>query len=283
MTTATRRRPATRSIELDRALESLPLFRLSDSSDDAPISYSLESGARWRVIPLAGDRLPGTFDQDVYVEIFRRFHDAGAPDDGIVAFTLHDFLRSMGRRVDGRTYQQLRGALARLQRTHLESAGAYLDATTGTAHETRFSVLSSTNVDRRRVSDRDQLGLFSVLAANEPGDARVTIAAPVRANIAAGHTAHLVPAQYLALSSPVARRLYRLLAVVRAEGRTTWDVPLTALAEQLPLTQRYPSHLHRVVQPANEMLVAAGLARTASVRQDGDTWTVEYVLSGETA
>jgi plasmid replication initiation protein len=277
MTTA-RRRLATRNIPLDRSLEALPLFRLSDSSDETPITYTLESGARWRVIPLTGERLPGTFDQDVYVEVFRRFHDAGAPDDGVVAFTLHDFLRSMGRRVDGRTYAQLRSALTRLQRTNLESVGAYLNAATGTAQETRFSVLSSTNIDRRRGSDREQLGLFSVLTANEPGDARVTISSPIRANIAAGHTVDLVPAHYIALSSPVARRLYRLLAVARAEGRDVWSVPLVTLAEQLPLTQRFPSHLQRVVQPANEMLLAAGVVRAADLRQEGNAWTATYVI-----
>lgn len=278
MTTTARRRLATRNILLDRSLEALPLFRLSDSSDESPITYTLESGARWRVIPSAGERLPGTFDQDVYVEIFRRFHDAGAPEDGVVAFTLHDFLRSMGRRVDGRTYAQLRSALTRLQRTNLESVGVYLNATAGAAQETRFSVLSSTNIDRRRGSDREQLGLFSVLAANEPGDARVTICAPIRANIAAGHTVDLIPAQYLALSSPVARRLYRLLAVARAEGRDAWTVPLVTLAEQLPLSQRYPSHLQRVVQPANEMLVAAGVVRAADLRQESGGWIASYVL-----
>ena len=186
MTSAPRRRLATRSVVLDRALESLPLFRLSDYADDAPITFAPEAGGRWRVIPVAGDRLPGTFDQDVYVEIFRRFHDAGAPEDGTIGFTLHDFLRSMGRRVDGRTYEQLRAALGRLLRTNLESTGAYFDAATGSAHATRFSVLSSTNIDRRRDADREQLGLFSLLAVHEPGEARVTIAAPVRANIAAG-------------------------------------------------------------------------------------------------
>jgi hypothetical protein len=76
----------------------------------------------------------------------------------------------------------------------------------------------------------------------------------------------------------VARRLYRLLAVVRAEGLTTWTLPLTTLAEQLPLTQRYPSHLQRVIQPANEMLVAAGLARRATVDPDGRQWTATYEL-----
>src|SRR6185295_3954616 len=155
MTIAVRRRAATRSIPLDRALEALPLFRLSDSADEGPISYSDGPNARWRVIPLPGDRLPGTFDQDVYVEIFRRFHDAGEPDDGVISFTLHDFLRSMGRRVDGRTYEQLRAALARLQRTNLESQDCYWDAAAQGPLSSRFSLLSSTHIDRRRGSDRE--------------------------------------------------------------------------------------------------------------------------------
>jgi len=283
MTIAVRRRPATRSILLDRALEALPLFRLSDSSDDVPITFSVEHGARWRVIPLAGDRLPGTFDQDVYIEIFRRYNDAGAPADGVVSFTLHDFLRSMGRRVDGRTYEQLRSALGRLQRTSLESTGAYWDAAAGAPLQARFSLLSATKVDRRRSSDREQLGLFPVLSANEPGDARVTIASAIRTNIARGYSVHLSPAHYLALASPVARRLYRLLAVAGAEGRDVWSLPLAALAEQLPLSQHYPSHLVRVVQPANEMLLTAGLARAADLRQEDGVWTATYVLSAQPA
>ena len=95
MSLAVRRRPASRAIVLDRALEAFPLFRLSDTSDDGMISFALESGARWRVLAAPGDRLPGTFDQDVYVELLHRFHEAGSPSDGAVSFTLHNFLRSM--------------------------------------------------------------------------------------------------------------------------------------------------------------------------------------------
>ena len=90
------------------------LFRLSDSSDAGPVVHAPEAGGRWRVLPAPGDRLPGTFDQDVYVEVCRRFHENGAPADGGVTFTLHALLRSIGRRADGRTYEQLRGALVRL-------------------------------------------------------------------------------------------------------------------------------------------------------------------------
>jgi plasmid replication initiation protein len=275
---ATARRRAARAIALDRALEALPLFRLSDSADDSAIVLTRDDGTRWRVIPHPGDRLPGTFDQDVYVELVRRYHDAGRPADGVVVFTLHNFLRSLGRRVDGRTYEQLRSALTRLQRTVLESTGAWVDAATGTPLHGSFSLLSAIKIDRRRAADVDQLGLFPALPANEPGDARVTLATQIRSNIAAGFTSHIVPAQFLGLSSPVARRLYRLVAVAAAEGVRTWSLPLIALAEQLPLAQRYPSHLQRVLQPANEMLVAAGLVRSAALDPDGRQWTAVYEL-----
>jgi plasmid replication initiation protein len=279
MSLAARRRITTRIIALDRSLEALPLFRLSDSADDSAIAYSPPSGGRWRVLPRPGDRLPGTFDQDVYIELWHRYHDMGAPADGTVRFTLHAFLRSIGRRVDGRTYEQLRSALARLNHTTLESQGAYFDAVAGASIESRFNVLSAVFIERRRLLDRDQLTLFPSIAAAEPGEAVVTLAAAPRANIAAGHVVSLSAPHYQALSSPVARRLYRLTEVAREEGNLTWRVGLAELAERIPLAQRYPSHLQRVLQPAHEMLLAAGLLRDVAVRQHRREWFVDYVLS----
>lgn len=283
MTFVARRRIATRAIVLDRSLESLPIFRLSDSAEDSAISYSPESGGRWRVLPTPGDRLPGTFDQDVYIELLHRYHEAGSPEDGVVTFTLHAFLRSIGRRVDGRTYEQLRSALTRLERTTLESSGVYIAASEGRPLEGQFTILSAVAIARRRLAEREQFTLFPVLAASEPGDARVTISPFIRANISAGHTVTLSSAQYQSLTNPVARRLYRLLEVAREEGVVTWRVPLAALAEQLPLTQRYPSHLQRVLQPAHEMLLAAGLLRDVTFRQLNRDWLVDYVLASRAA
>lgn len=262
---------------LDRAIEALPLFRLSDSSEDSVVAFTADNGGRWRVLPSPDERLPGTFDQDVYVELARRFHEAGQPEDGVLSFTLHAFLRSMGRRVDGRTYEQLRGALARLERTVLESEGAWFDATTGKHGHARFTLLTAVAIDRRRLTDRDQLALFPALASNEPGDAHVTLATQLRGNIAAGHSVSLVAPRYVALSSPVARRLYRLLEADRVEGGSnSLRLPLERLAELLPLAQRYPSHLQRVLQPAHEMLVAGGIVKKARFEQEGRLWTVEY-------
>ncbi len=278
MSVATRRRVAARIVRLDRSLEALPLFRLSDSADDAAITWSDDQGRRWRVIPSPGDRLPGTFDQDVYVELMHRFHEAGEPADGAIRFTLHAFLRAMGRRVDGRTYEQLRGALGRLERTSLESQGAYEIAPARARPELRFSVLTAAVVERRRTLDREQLPLFPGITSGEPGVARVVLSAAIRENIAADHIITLSAPFYWSLGSPVARRLYRLLEVARADGRLTWRIGLDELAQQLPLAQRYPSHLQRVLQPAHDMLVERGLLRAAAIRQQQREWFVDYML-----
>ncbi|HET7190002.1 MAG TPA: replication initiator protein A [Gemmatimonadaceae bacterium] len=283
MSVVTRRRVAARAIRLDRSLEALPLFRLSDSADDGVIAYADAQGGRWRVIPSPGDRLPGTFDQDVYVELLRRYHEAGEPADGAVTFTLHAFLRAMGRRVDGRTYEQLRSALGRLERTTLESQGIYESVRSGTRADIRFTLLTSVAVERRRTLDRDQLALFDSIASAEPGVARVVLSSVMRENLAADHVVSLSAASYWALESPVARRLYRLLEVARADGRLTWRIGLDKLAEQLPLAQRYPSHLQRVLQPAHDMLVEHGILRNAAIRQQQREWYVDYMLGSRPA
>ncbi len=283
MSVVARRRVSARAIRLDRSLEALPLFRLSDSADDAAISYADGSGGRWRVIPAPGDRLPGTFDQDVYVELMRRFHEAGDPDDGAITFTLHAFLRAMSRRVDGRTYEQLRGALSRLERTTLESQGVYESASTHSRGDLRFTLLAAVAVERRRTLDREQLPLFESIATAEPGVARVILSSVIRDNLAADHVVSLSAASYWSLESPVARRLYRLLEVARADGRLTWRIGLDKLAEQLPLAQRYPSHLQRVLQPAHDMLVEQGILRNAAIRQQQREWYVDYMLGSRPA
>lgn len=275
------RRPHAREILLDRSIESLPLFRLSDTSEDPAISYTIEEGGRWRVLASPGERIPGTFDQDVYVELMRRYTDAGEPADGALTFTLHAFLRAMNRQVDGRTYEQLRGSLTRLERTTLQSEHAYYDAVVCGKVDASFTVLTSVMIERRRSSERDQLALFPVVVAAEPGEARVVLSPLIRQNIAARHTVALNVARYFSLPSPVARRLYRLIEVARAEGVLTWRVSLDRLRDQIPLAQRYPSHLQRVLQPAHDMLKDGGVIREAIVRQHQREWFVDYVLAAK--
>lgn len=280
MNLAAKRRSLARSVLLDRSLEELPLFRLSDAPDDAAISYTTEDGGRWRVLASPGDRLPGTFDQDVYIELMHRFHEAGEPADGALTFTLHAFLRSMGRQADGRTYEQLRGALTRLERTTLQSEHSYFDTAVAAPVDVSFTLLSSVMIERRRSRERDQLALFPTVVAAEPGEARVILSPTVRQNVAARHVVPLSVARYFSLPSPVARRLYRLIEVARVHDTVTWRVALDRLRDQLPLSQRYPSHLQRVLQPAHDMLKEAGVIREAVVRQQQREWFVDYVLAG---
>ncbi len=187
MSLAAHRRTATRTIVLDRSLEALPLFRLSDSTNDSAVTYAPESGGRWRVLPTPGDRVPGTFDQDVYVELLRRYHEANCPDNGAITFTLHAFLRSIGRRVDGRTYEQLRSALSRLERTTLESSGVYYDAAGATRLDGRFTILSSIAIERRRLERPRAAGVVpDFLRVGARRCARHRFLPSIRSNIAAG-------------------------------------------------------------------------------------------------
>lgn len=274
-----RRRPPDRPILLDRSLEGLPVFRLSDSADEGSLAYLPAGGGRWRVLPAPGDRIPGTFDQDVWVELLRRLAEPGPAAGDAITFTLHAFLRAMGRQVDGRTYELLRAALMRLSRTTLESHGAYFSVDDGAHVDARFSLLSALSIERRRESERHQLALFETLTVAEPGEARVTIAPLVRRNIAAGHVVTISSSVYAALGSPVARRLYRLLELARVTTGPTWELPLEALAEQIPLVQRFPSHLQRVLGPAHEALRVAGLLSSVVIGREGGSWVVRYELA----
>ena len=207
MTLPAKRRTPARTVLLDRSLEEFPVFRLSDTPDEPALSYLTEDGGRWRVLAAPGDRLPGTFDQDVYVELMHRYQECGEPADGVLTFTLHAFLRSMGRQADGRTYEQLRGALTRLERTTLQSEGSYFDAAGDRLTNATFTLLTSVAIERRRSRERDQLVLFPGAPSAEPGEARVVISSVLRQNVSARHVIPLAVGRYLALASQVARRL----------------------------------------------------------------------------
>jgi hypothetical protein len=107
----------------------------------------------------------------------------------------------------------------------------------------------------------------------------VTLSAVIREHLAGRDSIALSMQTYLALQSPVARRLYRLIEVARADDTVTWRVSLDRLREQLPLIQRFPSHLQRVLQPAHQMLEGAGVLRGAAFRQQQREWFVDYVIA----
>ena len=72
--------------------------------------------------------------------------------------------------------------------------------------------------------------------------------------------------------------------MARAQDKLTWRVSLDRLRDQIPLTQRYPSHLQRVLQPANDMLMdtlglsALGLPDVQCHFRDLDPSQVAQVL-----
>ena len=280
MSLAARRRPATRAVHLDRSLEALPLFKLSDSAEDAAISFTAEIGGP--MARVAGPRRP----------------PARHLRPGRLLRVLHRFM------------MRARRATASSRSPCMPSCAPWVVAWMGapTSSCARRSCASSAPFSSRPARtamprrprpawavhdavtrcpssdagprDREQLTLFSTLTATEPGTPASRSRRSPREH-RRGLLGYARARSLSGLSSPVARRLYRLLEVARAEGSVSWRVALDRLAEQLPLSQRYPSHLQRVLQPAHEMLVAAGILRDASFKQQRRAWFVDYVLASK--
>ena len=138
-----------------------------------------------------GDRLPGTFDQDVYVELMRRFQEAGEPPDGALSFTLHAFCaRSAATSTDGPTNSFVAHSPGSSAPCCSPSAAISTPAVSEMA-DVRFTLLSSVMIERRRSVERDQLALFPAMVAAEPGEARVVISPIVRQNVQARHVVQL--------------------------------------------------------------------------------------------
>ena len=205
---------------LDRSLEELPLFRLSDTADDAAISYTTDDGGRWRVLASPGDRLA----RNVRPGRLRRADAAlsARPASRRTARCRSRCTRSCarwaGRWTDARTSSSAARSLGSSARCCSRSAAISTRPSRSLA-DVRFTLLSSVMIERRR-----SIGARSARAVSRHGRRRARRGARRASRRSSDRTSrarHVVPlnlARYLALPSPVARRLYRLIEVARAGG-----------------------------------------------------------------
>jgi hypothetical protein len=141
----------------------------------------------------------------------------------------------MGRQADGRTYEQLRSSLTRLEHTVLQSEQSYFDSASASLTDASFTLLRSVMIERRRSSERDQLALVPTVVAAEPGEARVVFSPLVRQNVAARHVA-AAPRPLFVTAVTGWRRLYRLIEVARLETCLPGGLVWTGSANNCPHT-----------------------------------------------
>ena len=250
----TKPRTAVMYAVLERNLERFPWARISgDHGEVDQIELLLdpagEHGRVWRVRATDARRIPGPMDADVYVAVCA-LYNSQVPrkrrgDERSVYTTLGELATLMGKDRGGKTYKSISDALMRLRCTEVHAVRTFREKKTA-AEKRVFSVLGDVTFGRLRDGDRS------------PTAVTIELSRTVADSIARRHFRLVNVAEYFAIRTPAARRLYRYLDVRRWRGTQPMpmlELPLRDLAQDLPIDRDAPSHIRRTLDPAHAQLI----------------------------
>lgn len=238
---------------VERNLERYPWARLSDDKGE---QFALEllferagvEGRAWVVTSKDTSRLPGPFDADLYVALCQAFNALGRPVDRTIRVTYADLVTLMHRHDSGGVYDAITAALHRLAQVNIRAVHTWREGEYVAELET-FNLFESTKTSFRR--DGAAGGHLATVRFSEE----------VAQSIAAGNFRLLNTAEYFALESPTAKRLYRYLDYRRWRGSERMPeltLSLKQLAQELPVDRDAPSHIRRTLDPAHDHLIERG-------------------------
>jgi plasmid replication initiation protein len=257
--------------------EEHPYFRVGDRNAGTGIlKYENKLRTRdgnvlqqsWTVRAAHGRGLPGRFDQDVYVALLQMIDNKGLPEDGWLSFSLYELVELMGRGHSGRDYRQVRESLQRLASTTIESDNAfyhrgrkaYIRDTFSLITEVKLSEYEGSNGER---TDRNRVHLSDYFKESYQANYLKSIDARF----------------YWSLSSPIAKRLYRLIDKKRA-GRRMWEVELFSLKDRIPLSDyKYASKIKEKLAPAHAELIEKDFLEQIDYRKGDDSEFASYKIT----
>jgi hypothetical protein len=267
-------------IPVEANLEIPPLFqmrrtdptnRLAECRVPVAVTKSERLEQYWRISVPEPYELPGTFDQDTWVAVQTLVNmRGGMSTDGKLSFSMYELLEIMGKPDNGQSYKELRESLQRLSATYIYSENAFYSKDIEKFETRGFNLwdiyFSQTrNKKLGRASERHTLEFHSV----------------VRRSFQAEYLKTLDKDFYYALSSRLAKRLYRLIDRKRRDD-LIWSVPLERLKQLLPLSEsyRYPSKIKTVLKAAHCELREKGFLIETSYEK-AKTPAVRYRVSNE--
>jgi plasmid replication initiation protein len=257
--------------------EEHPYFRVGDRNASTGIMH-FENELRtrdgnvmqqsWIVRAAHGRGLPGRYDQDVYVALMQLIDTKGLPPDGWVSFSVYELVELMGKRHSGREYGQVRESLQRLATTSVESKNAFY-------HKGRKAYISDTFSLLTEV----KLAEYEEIAGERKDRNRVHLSQYFVDSYRANYLKHIDARFYWSLSSPIAKRLYRLVDKKRG-GRRLWEVELFSLKSRIPLSDyRYASKIKEKLAPAHEELISKGFLKSVGYRKSEGGEYAAYELT----
>ena len=257
--------------------EEHPYFRVGDrNASTGVLRYENELRTRdghilrqsWTVRAVHGRGLPGRFDQDVYVALLQMIDDKGLPDDGWLSFSLYELVELMGRKHSGRDYRQVRESLRRLAMTSIESDNAFYHRGWKEYISDTFSLLSEVKLSEHEDPKGGRADRNRVLLSQYFVD-----------SYKANYLKSIDVEFYWSLSSPIAKRLYRLVDKKR-NGRRLWEAELFSLKDRIPLSDyKYASKIKEKLAPAHTELIEKDFLKGVTYRKSGANEFASYEIT----
>src|SRR5918994_1057537 len=264
-------------VRAESNLEEYPLFAVKtrNRKEDQLVFERRRKGEsgtelvqRWEVEPPAKLGMPGPFDQDVYLAVLQLLERRGGmPRNGELDFSLYELRKILSWSVSGNSYEKIRQSLRRVASTTLTSENAFYSKAEERFLSDTFQIWSvhfRRTRQGRNTRERHTLHFHPIFIRN----------------YMAQYLKGLDPAFYWSLTSPLSKRLYRLIDHQR-DGRLVWQTDLYALRQQVPLSNySYPSEIKRVLRVAHEELREQGFL---SAVDDEGKIAISYRISLEFA
>jgi plasmid replication initiation protein len=257
--------------------EEHPYFRVGDRNASTGIlTYENELRTRdghilrqsWTVRAAHGRGLPGRFDQDVYVALLQMIDYKGLPEDGWLSFSLYELVELMGRSHSGRDYRQVRESLRKLAMTSIESNNAFYHRGWKEYISDTFSLLSEVKLSDHEDPKGERTDRNRVLLSQYFVD-----------SYKANYLKSIDVEFYWSLSSPIAKRLYRLVDKKR-NGRKLWEAELFSLKDRIPLSDyKYASKIKEKLAPAHTELIEKDFLQRVSYRKSGSNEFASYAIT----
>lgn len=257
--------------------EEHPYFRVGDrNAGTGVLHYENELRTReghvleqsWVVRAATGRGLPGRFDQDVYVALLQLIDERGLPGNGWLSFSIYELVELMGRGHSGRDYQQVRDSLLRLSSTTIESKNAFYHSGKKRYITDSFSLLSEVKLAEYEDPEGHSTDRNAVLLSNY-----------FLESYQANYLKNIDSRFYWSLSSPIAKRLYRLIDKKRG-GRKIWEAEIFSLKDRIPLSDyRYASKIKEKLSPAHAELAAQEFLEDVHYRKTNGGEYAVYQIS----
>lgn len=209
--------------------------------------------------------LPVAADDEVYVALMKLLRDNHFRER-TVRFTVAQLLRIMRSTTSKRDYERVAAALDRLTGVTLRSRNAFWD------HARRRYVTEGFHL-------LDSYRLATGGAVRELSE--VTFSEFLFGSIQAGYVKNLDVEFYFSLSTPLARRFYRLLDKHRYRSHV-YEVELHRLAQKLPLQDAYESQLRRRLDPVFDEFIRRGFLVEKAYRKGTGGATVVRIAFTDT-